>query len=226
MCERMPDNRASMWYVVHQLQSFAGSPSFNKSNPVDSSTSLDAEAEKNHSINDYIVPRMTEKVEQAMPLIKGMCESVSKTSMLKFAFRRLSHIYSLLQTANDIKDAVPLVKAFVSVLDLLYILLMRHQKDKCISSTVAIYCASRAAAQDIAILHHEIDRLVTLAKLQITPARWHNPPSHVTITDIREDSSIDRSIALKTFISGCSHGTKSVASNSVPSKHASRTQRD
>ncbi|GMF23930.1 unnamed protein product [Phytophthora lilii] len=204
MCERVPDNRASMWYVVHQVQSFVKTsepPVADKKNPVDLSVSLDPEEDEDdmstesynpEHIDEFIVPKMCVKVVKAMPRIKGMCDAISEAtpnSMLSHVYNRLSSLHSQLQTNANIKDATTVMEAFVSVLDLFYILLTRREKQQLSSSAVASYCASRAAAQDIAIFHHEIDRLLTLAELRDAAAPGHSPPSHVTLADIRDDSS-------------------------------------
>eukprot|EP00644_Phytophthora_capsici_P000116 jgi/Phyca11/559868/estExt2_Genewise1.C_PHYCAscaffold_40209 len=60
---------------------------------------------------------------------------------------------------NNVKDAATVMEGFVGVLDMFYDMLTRRDlvKEQLSSSVIASFCASRAAAQNIAIFHHEID---------------------------------------------------------------------
>ncbi|POM70987.1 TKL protein kinase [Phytophthora palmivora] len=88
---------------------------------------------------------------------------------------------------SDEKVAVLPHECFVSVVDPLYKMLTRRDFGKKLlsSSVIANFCSSRAAAQNFIIFHHEIDRLLALAELRDSLA----VSTHVTLTDIREDST-------------------------------------
>ncbi|KAG3108576.1 hypothetical protein PI125_g11700 [Phytophthora idaei] len=197
--------------MVHQLRSFvkAAEPKeTDKMPPVDLSVNMDTEEDLNESsteavyipperIDDFIVPKMNEKVARAMPRLERKCKDMPGASeaMLQHVVDRLSGVRAQLQMRENVKDATTVMEGFVGVLDLFYEMLTRRDlgKEQSSSSVVASFCASRAAAQNVAIFHHEIDRLLTLAELRDMSS---SAPAHVTLADIREDStdSIDMTL--------------------------------
>ncbi|KAJ8561994.1 hypothetical protein ON010_g7686 [Phytophthora cinnamomi] len=197
MCARTPETRVSMWYVVHQLQAFvrASVSSSDMKVPVDLSVNLNPEDDlfeysPPDNIDDFIVPKMNVKVAKAMPHLEQKFKEVPGTNdtMLQHVIDRLTGLRVLLQLRDNIKESTTVMEGFVSVLDMFYDQLTRRDlgKEQSSSSMVASFCASRAAAQNVAIFHHEIDRLLTLAELRATSA---SAPTHVTLADIHEGSS-------------------------------------
>ncbi|GMF60494.1 unnamed protein product [Phytophthora fragariaefolia] len=210
MCTRSPQERANMWYVVHQLQTFIRSsvPSSEKNIPVDLSVSLDSEDDPSppNNIDDFIVPKMNVKVARAMSQVKQKYEEMPKPSrMLQHVIDRLSGLLIQLQSREN--NATSAMEGFASVLDMFYDLLDRRDigKEQSSSSEVASFCASRAAAQNVAIFHHEIDRLLTLAEL---PAISASAPTHLMLADTREDSS--DSIDVDTNVQMTDVGTQNI----------------
>ncbi|KAL4095657.1 hypothetical protein PRIC1_009030 [Phytophthora ramorum] len=205
MCAKEPERRVSMWYVVHQLQAFVRASEVFSSRraPVDLSVSFgpaddSSEETMEHTysppehIDDFIVPKMCVKVVKAMPRLKDMCDKMREScAMHKEVFKRLSSLCFQFRKAAAIKDATLVMEAFVNVVDLFYLFLTRHDlgKEQMNSSAVVSFCASRAAAQNVAIFHHEIDRVLALAELRDTSTSALNPPTHVMLADIREDSA-------------------------------------
>ncbi|KAG3230631.1 hypothetical protein PI124_g24271, partial [Phytophthora idaei] len=94
MCASAPERRVSMWYMVHQLRSFvkAAEPKeTDKMPPVDLSVNMDTEEDLNESsteavyipperIDDFIVPKMNEKVARAMPRLERKCKDMPGAS--------------------------------------------------------------------------------------------------------------------------------------------------
>ncbi|ETP13417.1 TKL protein kinase [Phytophthora nicotianae CJ01A1] len=186
MCARNPQMRASMWYVVHQLRSLV-----KEAEQEDlSEASAQATYIPPEDIDDFIVPTMNEKVAKAMPRLERKCQEIqgSSEAMLQHVVDRLSGVYAQLQTRENVRDAITVMEGFVGVLDLFYEMLTRRDlgKEQSSTSVVASFCASRAAAQNVAIFHHEIDRLLTLAELGHASS---SAPTHPTLADIREDST-------------------------------------
>ncbi|ETP41489.1 TKL protein kinase, partial [Phytophthora nicotianae P10297] len=186
MCARNPQMRASMWYVVHQLRSLV-----KEAEQEDlSEASAQATYIPPEDIDDFIVPTMNEKVAKAMPRLERKCQEIqgSSEAMLQHVVDRLSGVYAQLQTRENVRDAITVMEGFVGVLDLFYEMLTRRDlgKEQSSTSLVASFCASRAAAQNVAIFHHEIDRLLTLAELGHASS---SAPTHPTLADIREDST-------------------------------------
>ncbi|ETK83670.1 TKL protein kinase, partial [Phytophthora nicotianae] len=186
MCARNPQMRASMWYVVHQLRSLV-----KEAEQEDlSEASAQATYIPPEDIDDFIVPTMNEKVAKAMPRLERKCQEIqgSSEAMLQHVVDRLSGVYAQLQTRENVRDAITVMEGFVGVLDLFYEMLTRRDlgKEQSSTSVVASFCASRAAAQNVAIFHHEIDRLLTLAELGHASSF---APTHPTLADIREDST-------------------------------------
>ncbi|ETN07178.1 TKL protein kinase [Phytophthora nicotianae INRA-310] len=186
MCARNPQMRASMWYVVHQLRSLV-----KEAEQEDlSEASAQATYIPPEDIDDFIVPTMNEKVAKAMPRLERKCQEIqgSSEAMLQHVVDRLSGVYAQLQTRENVRDAITVMEGFVGVLDLFYEMLTRRDlgKEQSSTSVVASFCASRAAAQNVAIFHHEIDRLLTLTELGNASS---SAPTHPTLADIREDST-------------------------------------
>ncbi|ETL90254.1 TKL protein kinase, partial [Phytophthora nicotianae] len=186
MCARNPQMRASMWYVVHQLRSLV-----KEAEQEDlSEASAQATYIPPEDIDDFIVPTMNEKVAKAMPRLERKCQEIqgSSEAMLQHVVDRLSGVYAQLQTRENVRDAITVMEGFVGVLDLFYEMLTRRDlgKEQSSTSVVASFCASRAAAQNVAIFHHEIDRLLTLTELGHASS---SAPTHPTLADIREDST-------------------------------------
>ncbi|ETL37085.1 TKL protein kinase, partial [Phytophthora nicotianae] len=186
MCARNLQMRASMWYVVHQLRSLV-----KEAEQEDlSEASAQATYIPPEDIDDFIVPTMNEKVAKAMPRLERKCQEIqgSSEAMLQHVVDRLSGVYAQLQTRENVRDAITVMEGFVGVLDLFYEMLTRRDlgKEQSSTSVVASFCASRAAAQNVAIFHHEIDRLLTLAELGHASSF---APTHPTLADIREDST-------------------------------------
>nr|KAE8947822.1 hypothetical protein PF009_g2577 [Phytophthora fragariae] len=187
MCARAPDRRVT---------------------PVDLSVSLNPEddpAEEHEAykppdnIDDFIVPKMNVKVVKAMPHLQQKYKETPGTNgtMLQHVIGRLAGLRAQLQSRENIKEATTVMEGFVGVLDMLYDQLRRRDlgKEQSSSSVVASFCASRAAAQKVAIFHHEIDRLLTLADLRDVSA---SAPTHVALADIHEGSSESIDIACDT----------------------------
>jgi hypothetical protein len=199
MCARIPENRVSMWYVVHQLLAFVqASKPKDKTKLVDLSVTPEDDVNEEdvdrtpEHIDDFIVPKMCVKVAKAMVNLERTCAELDEAgAMLQNVFNRLSNLHSQLQVRDNIKDATKVMGAFVNIVDLFNTELTRRGigTSQSKSSEVASFCASRAAAQNIAIFHHEIDRLLTLAELRDTSASAQAPPSHVMLADIQEDST-------------------------------------
>ncbi|KAG7393748.1 kinase suppressor of Ras 2 [Phytophthora pseudosyringae] len=210
MCARKPERRASMWYAVHQLRAFvkaAELKEFDKKPPVDLSVSLDPEdlSESNteqtyqppEHVDDFIVPKMNEKVARAMPHLERMCTGMPGASenLFQHVIERLTAVHAQLQTRENVKDATTVKEGFVGVLDLFYDMVMRRDlgQEQSSRSAIASFCASRAVTQNVAIFHHEIDRLLALAELRSNSSVAQTPPTHLILADIREDptDSID-----------------------------------
>lgn len=244
LVERMcTERRVSMWYVVHQLQAYVKateSKVADKKSPVDLSVSMDPEddlsdstTEETHTppvnIDDFIVPKMNEKLEKAMPRLERMHKDMPEASkkMLQHVVDRLNGVRVQLQTRAHIKDPATVMEGFVDILDLFYDLLTRRDLGKELpsSSVIVSFCASREAAQNVANFHHEIDRLLTLGDLRNTSSSAQTLRTHVTLADSREDSSdpIDTTPDTQDFYDW---QIKCVASNFVPFKHVSRTRKN
>ncbi|KAG1700239.1 hypothetical protein DVH05_012044 [Phytophthora capsici] len=207
MCARTPGMRASMRYVVHQIRSFVKAAEVKETDkkvPVDLSVTMDHEDDEDEPIieekyvppehiDDFIVPSMNEKVVKAMPRLERLSKDMPEANedILHQVVDRLAGVRSQLQMRNNVKDAATVMEGFVGVLDMFYDMLTRRDlvKEQLSSSVIASFCASRAAAQNIAIFHHEIDRLLTLAELRNNASSAQAPPPHVMLADIREDSS-------------------------------------
>lgn len=141
------------------------------------------------------------KVVKAMPHLEQKYKEVPETNgaMLQDVIDRLKGLRAQLQSRENIKEATTVMEGFVGVLDLFYDQLTRRDlgKEQSSSSVVASFCASRAAAQNVAIFHHEIDRLLTLAELRATP---RPAPTHVALADIHEGSSDSIDVAADTVL--------------------------
>ncbi|OWZ01172.1 TKL protein kinase [Phytophthora megakarya] len=146
-------------------------------------------------IDDFIVPKMGQKVTIAISCLKPMCkdipEALGNEDMLQHVVNRLTGLLQVLRMPGSIKDFTAVMEGFVSILDLFYDMLTRCDLGRELSSTsaVASFCSARAAAQNVAIFHQEIDRLLTVTQLRDT--------SHATLSDIRDSSSdsIDTTLA-------------------------------
>ncbi|KAL3666498.1 hypothetical protein V7S43_008131 [Phytophthora oleae] len=207
MCARTPGMRASMRYVVHQLRAFVKAAELketDKKAPVDLSVTMDQEDDLGEPIveekyvppehiDDFIVPRMNEKVVKAMPRLERLSKDMPESSkdMLQQVVDRLTGVRSQLEMRENVKDATAVMEGFVGVLNMFYDMLTRRDlvKEQSSSSAIANFCASRAAAQNIAVFHHEIDRLLTLAELRNSASSAQAPPPHVMLADIHEDST-------------------------------------
>ncbi|KAG3123298.1 hypothetical protein PI126_g23769, partial [Phytophthora idaei] len=175
--------------------------------PVDLSVNMDTEEDLNESsteaayippehIDDLIVPKMNEKVAKVMLRLERKCKDMPGASedMLQHVVDRLSGVRAQLQTRENVKDATTVMEGFVGVLGLFYDMLARRDLGY-ENNAVASFCASRAVAQNVAIFHHEIDRLLTLAELRDTSS---SAPAHVALADILEDSTDPIDMALDT----------------------------
>jgi hypothetical protein len=184
MCARSPTHRASMRYVVHQLQTFV-------QRLADDAVDGGMERSPQH-IDDFVVPKMNVRVAKAMESLGRTCAEWDEAgAMLKTVFNRLSSLYSQLRSHDSITDATRVMDAFVNVVVRFYTELTRRDigSNPSKSSEVATFCASRAAAQDVAVFHHEIDRLLVLTELRDTSASRQAPSSRGMLDDILEDST-------------------------------------
>ncbi|KAG3231117.1 hypothetical protein PI124_g23788 [Phytophthora idaei] len=139
---------------------------------------------------------MNEKVAKVMLRLERKCKDMPGASedMLQHVVDRLSGVRAQLQTRENVKDATTVMEGFVGVLGLFYDMLARRDLGY-ENNAVASFCASRAVAQNVAIFHHEIDRLLTLAELRDTSS---SAPAHVALADILEDSTDPIDMALDT----------------------------
>ncbi|KAE9036881.1 hypothetical protein PR002_g6862 [Phytophthora rubi] len=195
MCARKPDRRASMWYVLHQLQAFVSASATGDDDSRDEHESYNPP----NNIDDFIVRKMNVKVVKAMPRLQQKYKETPGTNgtMLEHVIDRLAGLHAQLQSRENIEEGTTVMEGFVGVLDMFYDQLTRRDlgKEQSSSSVVASFCASRAAAQKVAIFHHEIDRLLTLADLRAASAP---APTHVALADVHEGSSESIDIACDT----------------------------
>ncbi|KAG2953513.1 hypothetical protein PC117_g1941 [Phytophthora cactorum] len=95
-------------------------------------------------------------------------------------------------------------------------------------SAIANFCASRAAAQNVIIVHVEIDRLLVLAELHDASAEAQTPRAHMTLADVGK--VLPTPLALlpifETFMTGRSTGTRFAENSFGPIELALRIRRN
>ncbi|KAG2846833.1 hypothetical protein PC111_g1044 [Phytophthora cactorum] len=122
------------------------------------------------------------------------------------------------------------IEEFKDVFDLFNEMLTRGDLGKKTSngSAIANFCASRAAAQNVIIVHVEIDRLLVLAELHDASAEAQTPRAHMTLADVGK--VLPTPLALlpifETFMTGRSTGTRFAENSFGPIELALRIRRN
>ncbi|KAF1795274.1 hypothetical protein GQ600_14162 [Phytophthora cactorum] len=168
-------------------------------------------------------------IAETMPHLERMCKNLPESSkrMVRCVLDRLAGIHELLQTR---KDAMIGIEEFKDVFDLFNEMLTRGDLGKKTSngSAIANFCASRAAAQNVIIVHVEIDRLLVLAELHDASAEAQTPRAHMTLADVGK--VLPTPLALlpifETFMTGRSTGTRFAENSFGPIELALRIRRN
>jgi hypothetical protein len=214
MCARIPENRVSMGYVVHQLQAFVNYPK-----PKEIGLPIARSAEAGDDVSevateqpcsppgDFNEYEIRVKAGEAMAELEEMCAYMGESDpFLAGVWKRLSTLYSQLQTPDRIKNSTKVMEAFGNVVDPFFIQLRRRKGDSwwgsfesegsfsdilndSYGSEVASFCAARIASQNAAVIHQDIDHLLMMAGLQDTLTSAKAPPSYEMLADIRGDST-------------------------------------